>query len=316
MSWCHEKSGRRAFEAGSAGTKAFLLSLFLGLAVLLAAPDKILTEGDEPMIREAVVAGQFYPSRSSDLDSFMTSVFKKDDKKEEALAIVVPHAGYIYSGKVAAAAFSRVSIPDNVVLLGPNHTGRGALFSVFEKGAWITPYGKVPVNDEFTGALLAATSLGKSDVNAHLFEHSLEVQVPFLQYARKDGFKIVPIAIADHKKENLKSFGIALAETIKKSGGKTLIVASSDFSHYEQAKTAREKDYLCFAAIQALDADKLLDEVTGKDISMCGYLPVYVAITAAKELGATRGELITYANSGDVTGDQTEVVGYGALVIK
>ena len=268
------------------------------------------------MIREAVVAGQFYPSRPSDLDSFFSSVLESTDASMEALAIVVPHAGYIYSGKIAARAYSEVAIPENVVLLGPNHTGRGTPVSVFEKGAWLTPYGEVPINEEFTKEILSQTSLAKADVSAHLYEHSLEVQVPFLQYLKKSGLQIVPVAIAEHKKENLKNFGHALAETIKKMNQKTLIVASTDFSHYEPAQIAKEKDNYCFSAIKALNEDKLMQEVYDKDISMCGYLPVYVTIVASKELGAKAGELLLYGTSGDVTGNQSEVVGYGALLIK
>jgi len=268
------------------------------------------------MIREAVVAGQFYPSRSSDLDSYFSSVMKVNENAAEAMAIVVPHAGYIYSGKIAARAYMQVNIPDNVILLGPNHTGRGTPISVFEKGAWQTPYGDVPINEEFTRLILEETNLAKSDVSAHLYEHSLEVQVPFLQYIKKTGLQIVPISISDHKKENLRNFGIALAKIIKKSNQKTLIVASSDFSHYESAKVAKEKDTCCFSAITALDEDRLWNEVHDKDISMCGYLPVFVTLVAVKELGAEKGELLLYGTSGDITGNQSEVVGYGALMVK
>lgn len=268
------------------------------------------------MIREAVVAGQFYPSRSSDLDSFFSSVLKVKENPVEAIAIVVPHAGYIYSGKIAAKAYAEVAIPENIILIGPNHTGRGTPISVFEKGAWLTPYGEASVNEEFTNLLLSETSLAKADVNAHFFEHSLEVQIPFLQYIKKTGFQIVPISISEHKKDNLRNFGKALARAIKKSGKKTLVVASSDFSHYEPADIAREKDNFCFSAIQELDEEKLWNEVHDKDISMCGYLPVFITIVASKELGASQGELLLYGTSGDITGNNSEVVGYGAIVIK
>ena len=183
------------------------------------------------MIRESIVAGQFYPSRASDLDSFFSSIIINSEEAEEAIAIIAPHAGYPYSGKIAAKAYTSVVVPDNIVILGPNHTGRGTTISVFEKGAWITPYGQVKINEEFTASLIEKASPAKSDINAHLYEHSIEVQLPFLQYTCKDknNLKIIPVAISEHRPENLKEFALALAETIKETQEKTLIVASTDF---------------------------------------------------------------------------------------
>jgi MEMO1 family protein len=267
------------------------------------------------MIREAVVAGSFYPSRAGDLDNFFTSVIKPEKSTQTVKAIIVPHAGYVYSGKIAAKVYSQVALPENIVLLGPNHTGRGTPISVFEKGAWLTPYGKVPVNEAFTKDLLSRSPLGTPDVVAHLLEHSLEVHLPFLQYLKKKDLAIVPVAIAEHRRNILRDFASALAETIKNSPQETLIIASTDFTHHETAARAKEKDYLCFAAIQSLDEEKLYDEVKEKNISMCGIYPVYVAIIAAKKLGATKSELVVYGTSGDTTGDKTEVVGYGGLTI-
>jgi len=269
------------------------------------------------MIRKPIVAGQFYPGNKKDLDSFFDNIIQLNQQKIKAKSIIAPHAGYIYSGKTAAQAYSLAEIPDNIILLGPNHTGRGTPISVYPPGAWETPYGQVPINEQAVNLIVDKTPFAQKDANAHIFEHSLEVHLPFLQYIKRDNsFTIVPICIADENTQHLQDLSQAIYETIKETQNETLIIASTDFSHYEPASIAKEKDSQCIDAIIKLNETRLIQTVYEKNVSMCGYLPVFVAISAAKKLGAKNGKLIKYSTSGDITGDNTEVVGYASIILE
>ena len=267
-------------------------------------------------VREPIVSGQFYPSRIVDLDSFFKSVLKKDSEKKQVKALIVPHAGYIYSGKVAAYAYSYAQIPDTVILLGPNHTGRGTPISVYPKGKWKTPYGEIAIDETLASSIIDRTPFAQPDINAHMFEHSIEVHLPFIQYLKGNSFKIVPICLADEDKMHLSSLASAICDSIKDAKKEAIFIASTDFSHYEPAEIAEKKDKECIEAIEKLDENLLLRIVYEKNVSMCGYLPVYTVIAASKLLGAKKGKLLKYATSGDVTGDYSEVVGYASIVIE
>jgi len=267
------------------------------------------------MIRSPVVAGQFYPGSPDGLRRMIESMVDKKTEKIEAIGLVSPHAGYIYSGAVAAAVISRVKFKDTFVILGPNHTGRGKAFSIMSEGTWKTPLGDIEIDSELGKRILATSSCLEEDHLAHQFEHSLEVQVPFLQYFKPD-VRIVPMVIGHASGALYKKIGSELANAVKESKKGIIILASSDMTHYEPHETARKKDSQAIEAILDLDEDELLRRVDEFDISMCGYAPVVSLISAAKELGAKKAELIKYQTSGDTSGDYGSVVGYAGIIVK
>lgn len=229
-----------------------------------------------------------------------------------ALGVVAPHAGYVYSGAIAGAVYARVVVPPRVVVLGPNHTGLGRPAALWPAGGgWRTPLGTVPVCGPLTEAL-AACPLVELDRAAHLREHSLEVQVPFLETARP-GVEIAALCLGPLDVDECAEVGRTVAAAARAHGA--LIVASSDMSHYIPAAKARVKDQLAIDRILALDPEGLHRTVRREGITMCGVIPATVMLFAARELGATRAELVRYASSGDVTGDTRQVVGYAGLVI-
>jgi len=240
---------------------------------------------------------------------------RRDIEKEDALGIVVPHAGYFYSGKAAGAVYSRINLPDTIIIIGPNHTGIGAEIAIMAEGEWEMPNGRVEIDSSLARELLSeAGDLAQEDEEAHLHEHSLEVQLPFIQYFKTD-FAMVPICMRDYRVSTCKKLGIAIARVIK-SKAPCLIVASSDMTHYESQKDAERKDKLAIDKILKLDAEGLLKTVIEKDISMCGPGPTATMIFACKELGAKTGGLILYNTSAEASGDHSAVVGYAGIIVK
>ena len=274
------------------------------------------------MIRQPAVAGQFYQGSPSALRDQVGRFLVPEAKKVKALGIVSPHAGLVYSGSVAGAVYSRIELPGTFVLIGPNHTGLGAPVSLMAKGSWETPLGAVRINEDLAEAVLSKSRRIHDDTMAHLQEHSLEVQLPFIQYLKKE-FTIVPIQMMDTRLETCIEVGNAIASAIAECGtrsaeykaGGILIVASSDMSHYVSAATAKKKDHAAIKRILDLDAQGLYNTVRDEAISMCGYGPVVAMIAACKSLGATKADLIKYTNSGDVSGDYDQVVGYAGIVV-
>jgi len=234
--------------------------------------------------------------------------------KEEVIGLVSPHAGYIYSGPVAGAVISRVKFKDTFVIMGPNHTGRGKPLSIMTEGAWKTPLGEVEIDSELGKRILATSSHLKEDHVAHQFEHSIEVQLPFLQYFKRD-VRLVPIMLAYSSLTTYKEIGKELAKAIKDLNKEVVIIASSDMTHYEPQESARRKDTQAIEAILNLNEDELFRRVDELNISMCGYAPAVSLISAAKELGATGAELVRYQTSGDIIGDYSAVVGYAGVII-
>lgn len=267
-------------------------------------------------IRKPVVAGQFYPSSATQLKSQIQNFIDKKTQRTQVIACVVPHAGYIYSGKVAAQTLSSINIKERIILLGPNHTGYGAPFSLMSTGAWQTPLGEINIDNILAQKMLNHCKYLKDDPKAHLYEHSLEVQLPILQYLKSD-FKIVPLVIASDDIKSLKEVGKNIAEVIQQANlnGTVMIVASSDMTHYEPLAQAVKKDKEAIEAILELNEDKLMEKIRKLNISMCGYAPVIVMLVAAKCLGAAQAKLIKYQTSGDVTGDKTSVVGYAGIIV-
>ncbi len=267
------------------------------------------------MTRNPVVAGQFYPASASELKRMIKGMVEEKAKRQEVIGLISPHAGYIYSGAVAGAVISRIKFKDTFIIMGPNHTGSGKPFSIMTQGRWKTPLGEVEIDSGLGKKILASSRYLEEDSLAHLGEHSIEVQLPFLQYFNTD-FKLVPIMLAYAGGAIYKEIGRALAKGIKESGRKAVIIASSDMTHYESQASAQRKDTQAIEAVLKLDEDELLKRVEELDISMCGYAPAVSLIVAAKELGAKGAELVKYQTSGDTTGDYSSVVGYAGIIIK
>ena len=267
------------------------------------------------MIRNPVVAGQFYPESPDQLKAMIKEMVDEKAEKEEVIGLLSPHAGYIYSGPVAGATISRIKFKDTFIIMGPNHTGRGKPLSIMTEGTWETPLGKVEIDSELAKQILATSSHLEEDPIAHQYEHSIEVQLPFLQYFKKD-IKLVPIIFSYSTGDIYKEIGKELAQAIKDLSREVVIIASSDMTHYEPQESARKKDTQAIEAMLDLNEDELLKRIDKYDISMCGYAPAVSLISAVKELGATGAELVKYQTSGDTTGDYTSVVGYAGIVVK
>jgi len=266
------------------------------------------------MIREPAVAGQFYPGTKTGLEKTLSNLIDRKEKKEKVFGAVSPHAGYIYSGVVAGKVFSRILSKELFIIIGPNHTGVGEIFSIFAQGLWKTPLGSVGIDEEFADYLIANSKLFKADESAHTYEHSIEVQIPFLQYLMND-FKILPLCIANVDIDDLKTAAKELAVAIKALKRDAVIIASSDMTHYEPHKVAKTKDMEAISAILNMREDELWKKVTNMNISMCGVAPVIVTLNAAKAIGAKDARLIDYKTSGDTSGDYSSVVGYGGVII-
>jgi len=272
------------------------------------------------MIRLPAVAGRFYPGEPAPLlealDSFLVpaSREKTNDTKIHAKACLVPHAGYIFSGSVAGEVFRRIEIPARVILIGPRHFPRGASLAILSDGEWQTPLGMAPINRPLAEKLLRACPLLREDAVAHSAEHSLEVEIPFLQRL-VPSFSFVPIVIGTGRYDELNALGRALAGVIRQEPEPILLAASSDLNHYESDAVTRVKDRKAIDRILALDPRGLFDTVRDESISMCGYGATVAMLTAVRELGATHAELLRYATSGEVNGDMDVVVGYAGIVI-
>jgi len=270
------------------------------------------------MNRQPAVAGHFYPGTAEALKR-QVQEFIVPAEKTRALGILSPHAGLIYSGRVAGAVYSSIDLPDTFVLIGPNHTGLGARVSIMCEGIWETPLGAVGIDEPLARSILSRSPRIQEDSLAHLREHSLEVQLPFLQYFKKR-FTIVPIQMLDTRLETCLEVGRAVGEAIKEGmrderPSNALIVASSDMSHYESAASAKEKDFKAIQNILSLDPEGLHNTVKKHGITMCGYGPAVAMLTACKILGASEAKLVKYANSGEVSGDYEQVVGYAGIIV-
>jgi len=266
------------------------------------------------MIRQPQAAGQFYPASPAALRRQLSLLVQKEGKREEALGLVTPHAGYVFSGKVAGACFSKVKLTRTVIILGPNHTGLGAPFSIMTSGTWQMPLGNVEVDASFAKKLLKESKYLEEDMQAHISEHSIEVQLPFLQFLLPK-VKIVPLVLSSADFMVYAEIGKAIAKALKEIGKNCLIVASSDMTHYEAQQKAKANDNLAIEAILNLDAEELLKRIERFNITMCGYGPTVVMLCAAKELGAKSAHLIKYQTSGDTTGDYSSVVGYAGILV-
>jgi AmmeMemoRadiSam system protein B len=265
------------------------------------------------MTRKPSVAGTFYPGRADELRKMIQGFIDAKAARTKAIGVVSPHAGYIYSGPVAGAVFSSVEVPDAAVILGPAHREIRPVVAIERAGAWQTPLGEAAIASELADLILERSPLVENDPSAHRLEHSLEVQVPFLQYARPT-VSFVPLCFSyDASYEELEEVGRAVAEAVRAFGRDVLLVASTDMSHYVPQAMAEKLDRLAIDRILKLDAPGLVQTVAAQNITMCGVRPTAAALVAARALGATRAELVRYATSGERTGDYAEVVGYAGL---
>lgn len=267
------------------------------------------------MVRPPAVAGAFYPAHPGRLAALIAELLPRDVQKAEALGLLAPHAGYVYSGAAAGQTYARVVVPPVVILLGPNHTGRGHALALAAEDEWLTPLGKAPLDKELLADLAAADPDLAVDARAHAAEHSLEVQAPFLQALRPD-VRLAPIVVGTHQLPELLRLGQALAEVIARRPSRPLIVISSDMTHYEPADVACAKDARALAWISAVDPVGLYKTVTEQSITMCGFAPAVAALEALRLLGATKGDQVVYTHSGVVTGDDREVVAYAGVVFR
>jgi len=277
-------------------------------------------------VRIPAVAGRFYPGRAEELlrevrEFTSTGKTPIETGRVAAIGCVAPHAGYMYSGGVAGAVYSRLKIPKRCVILCPNHTGKGRPLAIMANTTWQTPLGEVAADAEMGARLLRRFPALQEDSAAHRAEHAIEVQLPFLQALRAE-LKIIPIAVGTSDFDVLRGLGEALADVIadryeeEDQHEKVLIIASSDMNHYESDAITRVKDHKAIERVLAMDARGLWEVVMNEDISMCGFGPTTVMLTAAKPLGATSATLVKYATSGDVSGDYESVVGYAGIIVE
>ena len=268
--------------------------------------------------RAPAVAGAFYPEDKDELEQYIRVCHSRSlgpGSKRHAASVfgaICPHAGYMYSGPVACHAVDAVASgqPELFIIIGPNHWGAGGSAAATTCHAWQTPLGNIPA-DHTAASELVSISQVKVDHAAHAKEHSIEVLLPMLQHTAGD-FRIVPVSLAGQDKESAGSIGAAVATVAK--GRNARIIGSSDFTHYEPNQYAHEQDAALIKPILELDVDRFYDVLEERHVSACGYGAIAATMAACKSLGATRGELLKYATSGDVTGDMSSVVGYGAIV--
>ncbi|MBD3264765.1 MAG: AmmeMemoRadiSam system protein B [Candidatus Omnitrophica bacterium] len=266
------------------------------------------------MIREPIAKGQFYPSDPESLDSLIEELRPKEKGKIDSPGIILPHAGYIFSGKVALTTINQILPKKTVVLLGTNHRGRGENFSIWPKGAWIIPYGKIEVNENLSSRILDNGNVIKEDYSSHMYEHSLEVELPLLRYCLGN-FQIVPICCSLSSLTDYREAALQITRSLKDEAGNVLFVASTDLSHYESEGVARRKDRSAINSIIEMDEEKLIRIVKDSNISMCGLAPVSVFLLCMKNLGFNKARVSLYQTSGEATGDYEAVVGYVGIVV-
>lgn len=267
------------------------------------------------MLRLPAVSGRFYPSHPNELRALVSQYASAEPTQtaSKVRACLVPHAGYIYSGHVAGAVYGRIEIPKKILILGVRHYPKGENLAILSKGAWRTPLGDAPIDAPLAEALKIACPALREDSVAHGSEHSLEVQIPFLQVLKPD-FTFVPVALGTVRFEELVAVGKAIGRVLADSNEEVLLLTTSDLNHYEDDLTTRAKDKKAINKVLELDARGLYDTCRNEEISMCGLGPTVAMLSALGELGETKAELVRYATSGDISGDFSGVVGYAGMI--
>ena len=282
------------------------------------------------MLRQPAVAGAFYPDNPEILKRLIESCFLDSagvgympelssfDGRDYPVNVMVPHAGYQYSGPIASHGYCEIvenGFPEVFIIISPNHTGLGSEISVFNEGEWITPLGNVEVDSEFAEAIIESSDIASADFSAHIREHSIEVQLPFLQYFSAD-FKMVPITMGRQNFVTSSDLSRAILEASDKLDKSYCIIASTDLSHFNNQEKANKVDGFVLEDIEEMNEFKLFEEVVQYNITMCGYGPVMTAISVSKSCDKNESEILAYGTSGDVTGDYTSVVGYASGVFR
>jgi MEMO1 family protein len=269
------------------------------------------------VLRLPAVAGRFYPSDPSELSALVREYTRTEPGAHatSVRACLVPHAGYMYSGHVAGAVFSRIMLPRKIIILGVRHFPRGQAAAILSSGAWRTPLGDAPIDEPLAEAVRGACAVLREDSVAHSGEHSLEVQVPFLQVCAP-GFAFVPVALGTIRFEELTAVGEAIAKVLGLWNEEVLLLTTSDLNHYEDDASTRVKDRKAIEQLVAMDARGLYDICRTGQISMCGLGPGVAMLTALRALGAKQAELVRYATSGDVSGERSAVVGYAGMIFR
>jgi len=267
------------------------------------------------MLRLPAVAGRFYPSDPKELTALVRQYSQPDSQlpPSNVKACLVPHAGYVYSGHVAGAVYAQIALPEKIIMLGVRHYPRGEPAAILSTGAWRTPLGDAPIDSGLAEELRGACSLLREDGVAHSAEHSLEVQVPFLQVLAP-AFSFVPLALGTVRFEWVVGVGEAIARVLGNAKENILLLTTSDLNHYEDDATTRIKDHKAIEHLLALDPQGLYDTCRNEEISMCGLGPAVAMLTALNALGAKKSELVKYATSADVSGDRSQVVGYAGMI--
>jgi MEMO1 family protein len=266
------------------------------------------------MVRPPAVAGLFYPSEPRELARQISIFCPRGKTKSHALGCVVPHAGYMYSGHVAGAVYSSIEIPQRCILIGPRHFPQGQPLAILTEGAFATPFGEATIDKALAAELARACPLLREDAVAHAREHSLEVQLPFLQSLRAD-VRMVPVVLGTDRYGSIEELGHAVARVLKAQNEPVLVIASSDMNHYESDAITRVKDDRAITRVLALDPRGLYDTVRQEGITMCGYAATVAMLVAARELSATEATLLCYATSGDANGELDRVVGYAGIIV-
>jgi len=282
------------------------------------------------MLRQPAVAGAFYPADPNKLKELIESSFLDDagvgfipelnsfEGSEYPINVMVPHAGYQYSGAIASHGYCEIvknGFPEVFIIISPNHTGFGSEVSVFNEGEWVTPLGNVEVDSEFADMIIESSNIASADFAAHIREHSIEVQLPFLQYFSTD-FKIVPITMGTQTFVTSNDLANAIFDAADKLDKSYCVIASTDLSHFNNQEKANKVDGFVLEDIDEMNEFKLFEEVVQYNIAMCGYGPVMTTISLSKRCGKSDSEILAYATSGDVTGDFTSVVGYASGIFK
>lgn len=282
------------------------------------------------MLRKPAVAGMFYPDDSEELvktieDCFLHSFgpgkiqdIESFEGNDYPVNVMVPHAGFQYSGTIAAHSYCELAkngFPEVFIIIGPNHTGLGSEVSVFNKGEWITPLGNIQVDEEFADTLISFSDFASADFAAHMREHSIEVQLPFLQYFSND-FKIVPVVLGSQTISAANDLAAAILKAGEKLGKSYCVIASSDLSHFNTQERANKVDGFVLEDIENMDEFKLLEEIIQYNITMCGYGPVMTTMILSKMCGKNTSEIRAYKTSGDISGDLSSVVGYASGIFK
>ena len=267
------------------------------------------------MIREAIAEGQFYPNRGKALNGLIESFKPEKPVKISAKGIILPHAGFIYSGRVAVTTVSKVLPKKRLIILGPNHTGNGAQFGLWKQGAWKIAGKKIGIDEEMAAAILSKGKSISADTAAHAMEHSIEVELPILDYFF-NSFKFVPIACQRATLAAYREAAEQIFEAVKGLKEDILLVASTDLTHYEPEAAARKKDRRAIEAIINLDEEELLKRIYEENITLCGEAPLAILILCLKKLGAGKSQVALYQTSGEVSGDESSVVGYVGIIVQ